>query len=65
MKDFSLLIFNNQAKLVQDRRNNIIATKKKHWFFSKDFSWEIKSLLSTKYKNKTGIFRFLICFSNI
>jgi len=42
-----------------------MTTEKKALDFSKDFSWEMRSLLSTNKKNKTGILRFLDLFLNI
>jgi len=46
MKDFRLPMFNNQAKLIQDRRNNVITTKEKRvGFFKRFFLINEKSII--------------------
>jgi len=55
----------SKKKLIKIEIDTI--TTKEIWihFFSRDFSWEIKSLLSMNKKNKMGIFKFFTLFSKI
>ena len=62
MKIFYFSIFDYKSKLIKEWRNNIVTTIKKELVFSKDFSYNIKSLLFTKEINKIGIFRFFLIF---
>jgi len=65
VKNLGFSIFNNKTKLVKKKQNDVVATIKKGFVFSKDFSCEMRSLLSTKEKNETKILRFFNIFSKI
>jgi len=65
IKDFRFPMFDDKSKLIEQRQNYIVTTKKMRIFFSNDFSWDIKSPSSTNKRNKTGIFKFFAFFSKI
>ena len=48
-------MFDNYSKLIKKRSNNVVTTKKQSVFFSKVFSYEMKSLSSTKERNEIKI----------
>jgi len=65
VKNLGFSIFNNKTKLVEKGQNDVVAIIEKGFVFSKDFSCEMRSLLSTKEKNETRILRFFNIFLKI
>jgi len=65
VKNLGFSIFNNKTKLVEKGQNDVVAIIEKGFVFSKDFSCEMRSLLSTKEKNETRILIFFNIFLKI
>jgi len=65
MKDFRFLMFNNKSKLIEQRWNYIVTTKKWEFVFSNNYFWDIKSPSTTNKRNETGIFKNFALFLKI